>query len=128
MATRSLAALVAVLAVIPASAIAAPPAPSSASCTVSAQGPFLYVDIVIPVASVQCDTQQRRLHIETELTRERVPLVPERVRLLAERRRERTRRSRKPALVPDDSGLRRLDVRRRSVVVRARGVLTTRRV
>jgi hypothetical protein len=72
MATRSLAALVAVLAVSPASAIAAPPAQSSASCTVSAQGPFLYVDIVIPVASVQCDTQQRRLHIETELTRDGV--------------------------------------------------------
>src|SRR6266542_2757651 len=75
MATRSLAALVAVLAVIPASAIAAPPAPSSASCTVSAQGPFLYVDIVIPVASVQCDTQQRRLHIETELTRDGVAVA-----------------------------------------------------
>ncbi len=70
MVVRPLVALVAVLAVVPAAAIAAPPASSTASCTIVAEGPFLYVDTVIPNSAVQCDVPRRRLHIETQLIRD----------------------------------------------------------
>ncbi len=72
MVVRSLAVLAAVLAVVPATAIAATPSSATASCTISAEGPFLYVDIVIPVSAVRCDAPQRRLRIETQLTRDGV--------------------------------------------------------
>ncbi len=75
MVVRTLVALVAVLAVVPAAAIAAPPASSTASCTIVAEGPFLYVDTVIPNSAVQCDAPQRRLRIETQLTRDGVVVV-----------------------------------------------------
>jgi hypothetical protein len=53
----------------------ATPSASTASCTTTAEGPFLYVDTVIPVTSVRCDTAQRRLRIETELTRDGVVIA-----------------------------------------------------
>ncbi|MFL6016575.1 MAG: hypothetical protein ACJ74V_03460, partial [Gaiellaceae bacterium] len=34
------------------------------------EGPFLYVDVVIPVTSVQCDSPQRRIRVATTLTRD----------------------------------------------------------
>src|SRR5215208_7201881 len=71
MAVRLLLALAAVLAAAAApTANAAPNAP--ASCVSVAEGPFLYVDIVIPVAEVQCDTPPRPLRIEKQLTRDGV--------------------------------------------------------
>jgi hypothetical protein len=71
MAVRLLVALAAVLAVVVApDAIAGPAAP--ASCTSVAEGPFLYIDTVIPVAEVRCNAPQRRLQIETQLTRDGV--------------------------------------------------------
>lgn len=70
MAVRSLAALAAVLAVLLAPMAAAAPNPSTASCTTVADGPFLYVDIVIPNTAVQCGATQRRLRVETQLTRD----------------------------------------------------------
>ncbi len=48
---------------------AARPAPSAANCSTVASAPFLY-SVVIPVSAVQCDGTQRRLRIETRLTRD----------------------------------------------------------
>ena len=45
---------------------------SAGACRVVAEGPFLYVDIVIPVTSVQCDSPQRRIRVVTTLTRDGV--------------------------------------------------------
>jgi hypothetical protein len=71
MAARSLAALAAVLAALLApTATAAPPSASASSCTTVAQGPFLSVDVVIPNTAVQCNAAERRLHVETQLTRD----------------------------------------------------------
>ena len=51
---------------------AARPVPSDpASCRIVAEPPFLY-SVVIPVSSVQCTTSQRRLRVETQLTRDGV--------------------------------------------------------
>ena len=74
---RSLAVLAAVFAVTPAiAATAAPPSSSSSSsCATVAEGPFLYVDTVIPSTAVQCDVTQRRLRIETQLSRDGVVVV-----------------------------------------------------
>jgi hypothetical protein len=48
------------------------PGPSdTASCRIVAEPPFLY-SVVIPVSSVQCTSSQRRLRIETQLTRDGV--------------------------------------------------------
>ena len=71
--SRALLAAVAVVVAavaIPVASAKAPPAP--ASCTVTAEGPFLYVDTVIPVTSVQCGAPQHRLRIETVLLRDGV--------------------------------------------------------
>ena len=43
---------------------------SAGACRVVAEGPFLYVDVVIPVTSVQCDSPQRRIRVFTTLTRD----------------------------------------------------------
>lgn len=43
---------------------------SAGACRVVAEGPFLYVDVVIPVTSVQCDSTQRRIRVATTLTRD----------------------------------------------------------
>ena len=84
MAVRLLVALAAVLAVVVApDAIAGPAAP--ASCTSVAEGPFLYVDTVIPVAEVRCNTPQRRLQIETQLTRDGVVVATPRARAATRR-------------------------------------------
>jgi len=70
MAVRSLIGLAAVLALLLAPTATASTPTSSSSCTTVAEGPFLYVDTVIPDSAVQCDAPQRRLHIETHLTRD----------------------------------------------------------
>jgi hypothetical protein len=71
---RSLAVLAAVFAVTPVlTATAAPPwSSSSSSCATGAEGPFLYVDTVIPDTAVQCNETQHRLRIETEPSRDGV--------------------------------------------------------
>jgi hypothetical protein len=72
MVARSLAVLAAVFAVTPAFAATAAPPSSSSSCSTVAEGPFLYVDTVIPSTAVQCDVTQRRLRVETQLSRDGV--------------------------------------------------------
>ena len=53
---------------------AARAAPSSGSCTIVAQPPFLY-SVVIPLSSVECVEAQRRLRVETQLTRDGVTVA-----------------------------------------------------
>lgn len=48
---------------------AARPGSSAATCGTFASAPFLY-SVVIPVSAVQCDGSERRLRIETRLTRD----------------------------------------------------------
>jgi hypothetical protein len=48
---------------------AARPVAALGACTTTASAPFLY-SVVIPVSAVQCDSTQRRLRIETQLTRD----------------------------------------------------------
>jgi len=52
----------------------ATPAPSTTACSTIASAPFLY-SVVIPVSAVQCDSAQRRLRIETQLTRDGVTVA-----------------------------------------------------
>ena len=53
---------------------AARSAPSASSCAIVAQPPFLY-GVVIPLSSVECDSAQRRLRVETQLTGNGVPVA-----------------------------------------------------
>jgi hypothetical protein len=55
-------------------AAVAQPAPSTANCSTVASAPFLY-SVVIPVSAVQCDGTQRKLRIETQLTRDGVTVA-----------------------------------------------------
>jgi hypothetical protein len=66
----AVAAVAAVAVTVPLST-AARPGPSAASCATVAQPPFLY-SVVIPVSSVECSSAQRRLRVETQLTRDGV--------------------------------------------------------
>jgi hypothetical protein len=72
----ALAALAAVAVAVPLSSAAgtAPSAPSSGSCAILAQPPFLY-SVVIPLSSVECLEAQRRLRVETQLTRDGVTVA-----------------------------------------------------
>lgn len=69
----ALAALAAVAVAVPLSN-AARSAPSSGSCAIVAQPPFLY-SVVIPLSSVECVEAQRRLRVETQLTRDGVTVA-----------------------------------------------------
>jgi hypothetical protein len=69
----ALAALAAVAVAVPLSN-AAQSAPSSGSCAIVAQPPFLY-SVVIPLSSVECVEAQRRLRVETQLTRDGVTVA-----------------------------------------------------
>jgi hypothetical protein len=69
----AVAALASVAASVPLST-SAQPAPSSGSCVTVAQPPFLY-SVVIPVSSVECADAQRKLRIETQLTRDGVTVA-----------------------------------------------------
>jgi hypothetical protein len=63
----ALAALVAATVTVPFST-AAQSASSVSSCAIVAQPPFLY-SVVIPLSSVECVGDQRRLRVETQLKR-----------------------------------------------------------
>jgi len=52
----------------------AAPASSTVACTTISSAPFLY-SVVIPVSAVQCDGTQRKLRIETQLTRDGVTVA-----------------------------------------------------
>ena len=69
----ALAALAAVAVAVPLSN-AARSAPSSESCAIVVQPPFLY-SVVIPLSSVECVEPQRRLRVETQLTRDGVTVA-----------------------------------------------------
>jgi hypothetical protein len=69
----ALAALAAVAVAVPLSN-AAGSAPSSGSCAIVAQPPFLY-SVVIPLSSVECVEAQRRLRVDTQLTRDGVTVA-----------------------------------------------------
>jgi hypothetical protein len=83
-------------------------------CQVSAQGPFIYADLVFPVTEIQCDTIKQSIHIEAtqEMDGSVVatdrPDMPEDERLLAgvgQRRHLHPRRPWRPALVRLGDGI-----------------------